>query len=192
MLLVGLNDQRALEALRELALHMRNFPKNYNRAIIAAINSTGRKARKKSIDVLSSRYWASKSKIGSRITLKKAKTAREGAKVTGRGRPMTIGSYKVQPITVTDSRGVRHKGLKAAVLKNERPKLISSGFIAKGMAFKRKGESSYPITAIYGPTAIGFLADEENLRPIGEEAEAFFEEELYEAAKKELQKLRIL
>ena len=189
MLVVGLNRDEALRHMRELAHHLSAFPKNFDKALVDCLNEAAKRGRKRSGDVLSKRYRAPRSKILSRITIRKARTPEDAAGVRGRGRPMTIGSYKMQAFPVTDSRGVRHQGLKAAVLKAERPRVIRGAFVAKGMGFRRRGDGAYPLDAVYGPTAVGFLADEERMRPVGEETLADFEAALHGAAMKQLRKL---
>jgi hypothetical protein len=80
----------------------------------------------------------------------------------------------------------------AAVLRENAPKLIQGGFLGKGLIFKRVGEERLPIRALYGPTLVGYFANEENLEPIKEGIAANMDEAMEKAATKELKKLGMI
>lgn len=131
-----IGDTELSAALARLSSH--DIPK----AIRAGVRDAARAGRTTLAKSIGQRYSLSAARIKQDVPTARISDGGQTAVITTSRKPITAMQFKPRQTS---------RGLTMAIFRGERT-LVRSGFIAKGLPFKRKGKERMPISVILGPS----------------------------------------
>ncbi len=131
-----LGDHELAQALAKLS--SQDIPK----AIRSGVRDAARAGRTTLAKSIGQRYSLSASRIKQDVPTARVAPDGQTAVITTSRKPITAMQFKPRQTS---------SGLSMSIYRGQRT-LVRSGFIAKGMPFKRKGKERYPLDVIHGPS----------------------------------------
>lgn len=132
-----IGDEELARTLSQLS--SRDIPK----AIKAGVKDAARAGRTTLAKVIGQRYSLSAARIKQDVPT---------ARISGDGQTAVITTSR-KPITAMQFNPKQtRKGLTMRIYRGGKRSLVRSGFMAKGLPFKRRGKSRYPLDVIHGPS----------------------------------------
>ena len=125
--------------------------------------------------------------VGSKYTLRAGRIKEDISKPTFQdGGQTAIIRTSRRPITAMQFKPKEtRKGLSMSIYKGERT-VVKSGFIAKGLPFKRKGKARMPIDVIHGPSLHAIYTGGKHAGPIQQATEQRIGEQLEKGIMREM------
>jgi hypothetical protein len=185
---VSIDGPGASLAMGRLADGLKNFPGAMKGAIRKGMKFAGEDVRREVVRKLADRYRAARKDIKGKTKVAVA-AGGLGVTVSGEGRPLLLEKFKASPYQTSDRLGRARTGVRAAVLKSVRPRPVSGAFMAGGRIYKRTGPNARPINMVYGPTMIGWIADEREMKPLREHARDVLGRSMRRGAERELARI---
>ena len=132
--LVG--EAELTRTLRELT--SRDIPK----AIKAGVRDASRAGRTTMAKAIGQRYSLSAARIKADVPNARISADGQTAVITTSRKPITAMQFKPRET---------RQGLRMSIFRGERT-VVKSGFIAKGLPFRRRGKERFPLDVIHGPS----------------------------------------
>jgi hypothetical protein len=131
-----LGDSELAQTLSQLSSH--DIPK----AIKAGVREAATKGRTTMAKSIGQRYALTAGRIKQDVYPARFSDNGQTAVISTSRKPITAMQFKPKQT---------RKGLRMSIFRGERT-LVKSGFMAKGLPFKRKGKERYPLDVIHGPS----------------------------------------
>lgn len=131
-----IGDKELSAALAKLSSH--DIPK----AIKAGVRDAARAGRTTLAKSIGQRYSLSAGRIKQDVSQAQFRDGGQTAIIRTSRKPITAMQFKPKQV---------RKGLSMSIYRGQRT-VVRSGFLAKGMPFKRRGKERYPLDVIHGPS----------------------------------------
>lgn len=131
-----IGDQQLAQTLARLSSH--DIPK----AIKAGVRDAARAGRTTLAKSIGQRYSLTASRIKQDVPNARFMAGGQTAVITTSRKPITAMQFKPKET---------RKGLSMSIYRGQRT-VVKSGFIAKGLPFRRRGKERFPLDVIHGPS----------------------------------------
>lgn len=131
-----IGDEELARTLAKLSSH--DIPK----AVRAGVREAASKGRTTLAKSIGQRYFLSAARIKQDVPTARIAGDGQTAVITTSRKPITAMQFKPRQT---------RRGLSMSIYRGQRS-VVKSGFMAKGLPFKRRGKSRYPLDVIHGPS----------------------------------------
>ena len=161
---VRVDDPGAAEMLEGLNRRILDFPKDFKKGVVTALNKTATSTRAEAFRILNERYFMKKEMKDRALQIQRASFSRLQTNIWGGYRPMTLGWWRagLKTIKKRDRRGVPHDVAVVKILRSSGAKIVQGGFwrTMKGgnrLILKRTDGTASGVKGLYGPHPVAWL-----------------------------------